>query len=137
MDKERKKRCKEKIALANDRLNLIEETLSEFEDEKLKLACYKAFQEAVEVVTDLIAMILVDKNKIIEDDYSNINKIKNLLNLSEEETIIIREANGLRNRLVHKYNRTDDNTAKESIINLLSKLKIIIDKFEKIIENAK
>ena len=137
MDKERKKRYEEKIELGLSRIDIIEETINEFENEKLKLASYKAFQEVVECVTDVIAMILIDKDKVVEDDYTNTEKIKEIVIFKDEEIKIIKEANGLRNRIIHKYNRTDDSIAKESIINLIPKLEIILNKFKKYIKDEK
>ncbi len=62
----------EKIEIVDKRINNIEETLEEFKKETTKLACYKAFQEVVEALTDIIAMLIADSNKTVEDDYSNI-----------------------------------------------------------------
>lgn len=134
MEKERLKRYKEKIELVEKRISNIEETLQTFEKETSKLACYKAFQEVVEIITDIIAMILIDKNKVVNDDYANIEKINEIILFSKEEISILNEANGLRNRVIHEYNKTNDKTAKESINKLLPELVKIINKFEKFIE---
>ena len=124
MEKERRARCKEKIEIALKRIHNVEETLKEFENETFKLACYKAFQETTEAITDIIAMVLIDKKKNVEDDYTNIEKIKETINFDNNDISVLKEANGLRNRIVHKYNRTDDAIAKESINNLVPKNKI-------------
>ena len=57
-----------------------------YKDEKTKLACYKAFQEEIEGMIDIMAMTLADKNKIVRDDYSNIEQAKEIFDLNEEET---------------------------------------------------
>lgn len=137
MELERKNRLKEKIEISHKRIDNIEETLGAFEKEISKLACYKAFQELIEALTDIIAMLLSDKNKTVEDDYTNIEKIKEVIEFEKRDVEILKEANGLRNRLVHKYNRTDDETAKESITTLLPEVKRILDKFEEEIKNEK
>ncbi len=126
---ERKKRYQEKIELAEKRILEAEEWIP-LQDEKSKLAAYKAFQEIVEAISDIIAMLLKDKGKLIEDDYKNIEKITQLKMLDEKDAKILEDANGLRNRIIHKYNRTDDAIAKESIQNLLPQLKTILKKFE-------
>ena len=79
-------------------------------------------------------MILIDKKRSVGDDYSNIDKIKEIVLLDEKEIAILKEANGLRNRVIHEYNKTNDKTAKESIINLLPEIEKIIKKFEEFIE---
>lgn len=122
---ERKKRYQEKMELAEKRIGEIEEWISS-SDEKSKLASYKAFQEVIEAISDVIAMFLKDKNKLVEDDYKNIEKLTEIKILEDEEAKILENANGLRNRVIHKYNKTDDLIAKESIQILIPNLKKII-----------
>ncbi|MEM2933109.1 MAG: DUF86 domain-containing protein [Candidatus Pacearchaeota archaeon] len=134
LTKERKKRYQEKINLIEKRISEIEEWTDEIEkkgDEKVKLACYKAFQEIAEAFFDLIAMKIKDLNKLVEDDYTNIDRLKNLNFLNEKEARILKEVNGLRNRLVHKYNQLNDAVAQESIKNLLPFLNTLLEKFRK------
>ena len=127
---ERKIRYKIKLEFAEKRIIQIEEWLS-FNDEKTKLACYNAFQEIVEVISDVIAMLIKDKGKIVEDDYKNIEKLAEIKIIEEKDRKILEDANGLRNRIIHKYNKTDDTTARESIISLLPYLKNILEKLNK------
>lgn len=129
--KYRAKRYKQKIDLIGERLEDAETLVNDFSDKIKRLACYKAFQEAVDGLFDIIAMTLKDKDKVIEDDYTNIDKLEEMSVINSQDAKILREANGLRNRVVHKYNKTDDNTAKESIRNLLPHLKEILEKIEK------
>ena len=126
----RAKRYKQKIDLIDERLEDAKTLVSDFSDKIKRLACYKAFQESVEGLFDIIAMTLKDKDKAIEDDYTNINKLEEMSVIDSKDAKILREANGLRNRVIHKYNKTDDNTAKESIRNLLPHLKEISEKLK-------
>lgn len=137
MEKERIERYKDKIDLALDRLLKIENNIDKFDDEMFRLAIYKAFQEVVEALTDLISMILTDNNNSIGDDYTNIDKIKNMLKLDDKEVEILKEANGLRNRIIHWYNKTDDKQAKESIERLTPVIEKILEKFLEFIEKIK
>jgi len=127
IDKNREKRYKEKIELGEKRIIEIEEWISA-DDEKTKLACYKAFQELAEISSDLIAMQIKDKGKLVEDDYKNIEKLKEIGIIDEKEMKLLEDTNGLRNRIIHKYNKTDDSLAKESIKTLLPHLKNILKK---------
>ncbi len=131
VDAEREKRYMKKIELAEERLNDIAALIPGFNDKIRKLACYKAFQEVVEALFDVIAMLLKDKGKLVEDDYANIGKLEEMGIIEEKDAAALREANGLRNRVIHKYNKTDDNTAKESIANLMPNLENILEKFRK------
>ena len=122
----RRKRYLEKSELAEKRISEIEEWI-EGDDEKTKLACYKAFQEIVEVLFDLVAMKIKDSDKNVEDDYKNTERLIDMKIIDKKNAEILNEANGLRNRIVHKYNNLDDALAKESIIELMPNLKKILN----------
>jgi len=85
-------------------------------DDKTKLATYKAFQEAVEASMDLVAMMCKDQGDNPQDDYGNLDK---LVVLREGSREVLKEANGLRNHLVHRYNKRDDQLARQSMEDLL------------------
>lgn len=131
MDEERRKRYHTKFAVIEKRLGNVEDLLTGFKDENKRLACYKAFQEVVEGMTDIISMILADRKIVVEDDYTNIDKFKELKIFDEDTAKIVKEANGLRNRVIHHYNDTDDSIAEESIHELLPNL----EKIKEILEN--
>jgi uncharacterized protein YutE (UPF0331/DUF86 family) len=103
------------------RLGQVQEWLADvsedefLEDDKTKLAVYKAFQEAVEASLDLVAMMCKDLGITSQDDYSNLEK---LTSLSAQSREVLIEANGLRNHLVHRYNRRDDLLAMQSMKDL-------------------
>lgn len=65
---------------------------------------------------DLVAMMCKDLRIVPKDDYSNIETLEELAETTKNALI---EANGLRNHLVHRYNRMDDLLALESMISLL------------------
>ncbi len=122
MKTDRVTRYKDKLNLATKRAEQIEFWLSpisreEFlEDDKTRLASYKAFQEMVEACLDIVAMMVKDSGVVPKDDYSN---LENLGELHKKTKKILIEANGLRNHLVHRYNRMDDLLALESMKALL------------------
>ena len=121
IDESRLRRYREKILHIERRISQIEEwtlnyTDEDFiRDEKTKLAVYKAFQEIVESIMDIIAMMCKDMGIPPKDDYTNIETIGNLGIINRELSEKLIEANGLRNRLVHHYNKLDDKIAFESI----------------------
>src|SRR3989338_10044665 len=125
---ERQKRYTKKIELAEERLNDVASLIPDFNDKIRRLACYKAFQEVVEALFDIIAMFLKDKDKLVEDDYANIDKLEEMRIITKNDAVVLREANGLRNRVIHRYNKTDDKTAKESILSLMPNLENILKK---------
>ncbi len=74
---ERASRYKDKLSLISKRVEQIESWLSlvspeEFlEDDKTRLASYKAFQEMMEACLDIVAMMGKDSGVVPKDDYSN------------------------------------------------------------------
>jgi len=127
MEEERIKRYTDKL----EYLNLTIEHLNEWTEnidskefiERLELqkqyGIYHAFQIGIEIISDLVSMIVKDIKLIPKDDYSNINIIKNKNIVSEDLAAKLREANGLRNRIVHDYNGLDNEIAYNRLTNLL------------------
>ena len=76
---------------------------------------------------DIVAMMCKDMNLLPKDDYSN---IENLDNIDRKTKISLAAANGLRNRLVHRYNQTDERIALESINVLLPQLSDFVEMVE-------
>lgn len=127
MNKDRIKRYKEKITVIETRRNNIFSWISET-DEKSVLAVYKAFQEVVESFTDLFAMMLKDMGEIVEDDYSNIEALERTNLLNQKQAAVMKEANGLRNRLVHEYNGLERQTARISMEEINDEMEDILTK---------
>lgn len=76
-----------------------------------QLSIYHAYQIIIEAISDLAAMIIKDLNLIPKDDYTNINLLVKKQIISKEISLVIKEATGLRNKIVHKYNRRVDEIA--------------------------
>jgi uncharacterized protein YutE (UPF0331/DUF86 family) len=136
MKKERKKRYEEKIGYARDRIADLEEWLYEesITERKSLFASEKVFQEIVEALADVFAMILSDLNFGVSDDYSNIEKLKEKKILNEDEAAIMVEANGLRNRVIHRYNHVDEKQFIESSRELLPRLIKVLEHIEHYIQ---
>ena len=124
----------ERIKRYNDKLEYLNQTIKNLNDwtenldskefiESLELqkqyGIYHAFQIGIEIITDLISMIVKDVKLIPKDDYSNINIIKNKKIVNSDLAAKLREANGLRNRIVHDYNGLDNELAYNRLTNLL------------------
>ena len=128
---ERYQRYLDKIAFIQNRIKLAFQWINELSfkellrDEKSKLAIYKAFQEAIEAMLDVIAMICKDLMIGARDDYTNINNLVAEAILELDHGRVLREANGLRNKLIHWYNKLDDEIAMRSIMRLIPQLESI------------
>jgi len=126
MEEDRLKRYWDKVNLVSKRTDEIREWTSisskDFVgDEKTKLATYKAFQEIVEACMDVVAMICKDLKIPPKDDYTNIKVLKNKIFFDDIEKALI-EANGLRNRIVHRYNNMDDLLALDGMKEILPEI---------------
>ena len=128
MDIERISRYKDKLNIISERKQDIEEWVSGYdssdfiEDKKTRLAVYKSFQELVEASFDIAAMACKDLKIIPKDDYTNIDLLfeKKFINSNLKNSLS--ESNGLRNRLVHRYNGLDDSLAFDSIMEHLTSI---------------
>lgn len=135
MEEDRLKRYWDKVNLVSKRSDEIRKWTgirSEdfIGDEKTKLATYKAFQEVVEASMDIVAMICKDLKIPPKDDYTNIKILKTKISFDDIEKTLI-EANGLRNRIVHRYNTMDDLLAFKSMKEILPEISKFIEGVKK------
>lgn len=126
MDEKRISRYKEKISTIAKRRDNISSWIGE-RNEKSTLALYKAYQEMMEGFTDIFAMILKDVGELVEDDYTNIEKLGEKDLLDKDQEALMKEGNGLRNRLVHEYNGLERKIALESMERINSEVDDILE----------
>jgi len=139
VDIDRAKRYREKLNLIIERVADIEDWLPSdvldfSSDKRNRLAIYKAFQELIEASFDVAAMVCKDLKIVPKDDYTNLETLQNIRIIDEWLKNALAESDGLRNRLVHRYNSLDDTLAYESIQTLLPEFKHfeeVIDKWLK------
>ncbi|NOZ81897.1 MAG: DUF86 domain-containing protein [Candidatus Micrarchaeota archaeon] len=136
----RKARYMQKLNELKDRIEFIENRIGwkeEFlENRILRKAIYKEFQETVEIVSDIAAMLVKDFGFAVEDDYKNLEIIGNKLGFEEKLVVVLKKAHGLRNVLVHEYNGIIDQQAYESMVDFLPFLKKFEKTVRKWIENS-
>lgn len=128
-----KKRYMQKINHGRNRIGSIEVWLRQGvpeADTKTLLAIEEACQEAIEVSTDMLAMMLKDKSIPPIDDYSNITRASEMGIIPRKLAEILREANGLRNRLIHVYNDLDIEVLLDSIKRILPGLAYFLEVIE-------
>ncbi|MFP4143146.1 MAG: DUF86 domain-containing protein [Thermoplasmata archaeon] len=130
MEEKRLSRYKEKISMIVKRRDNISSWIGE-RSEKSTLAVYKAYQEMMEGFTDIFAMILKDMGELVEDDYTNIERLGEKGLLDEDQEALMKEGNGLRNRLVHGYNGLERKIALESIERINSRVDEVLEGIRK------
>lgn len=91
-------------------------------------ALFYRFQISIEAAMDLIAMFCKDIGLKVKDDYTNIEELEKLELFDPSLLGELRLLNGLRNVIVHKYNKIEE----EIILQQRNKIKNILDTFVKI-----
>lgn len=66
--------------------------------------------------------------EIVEDDYTNIENLRKIDVFTEKQEAALKEANGLRNRLIHEYNGLEQKTALCSIQEINDEMDAILEK---------
>ncbi|MGQ9722955.1 MAG: type VII toxin-antitoxin system HepT family RNase toxin [Candidatus Jordarchaeum sp.] len=126
--KERKESYLRKIQSIQENIKsvkewLVETTLEKFlGDKKTRLAVFKAFQEVVETCMDLAAMLVRDRGVPPKDDYTNLETLREEKVISDKMEDILAEANGLRNWIIHRYNKLEEEEAYKAMLRLITPL---------------
>ena len=101
-----------------DKINYIVRNMESVQkDVKSKLelgGIFYGLHTAIEASMDVMAMLLKDLGEVVEDNYSNITRLKEIGIISADLADRLRKCNGLRNYLVHRYNSVDDTIALDS-----------------------
>ncbi len=95
-----------------------------------KRGIFYSLQTSIEAMVDLIAMCVKDLGIQVKEDIINISKIVEVRKLDPELGENLKNANGLRNIIVHRYNKIDELLildSVESIKNLLIKWISIVE----------
>ncbi len=109
----RKERYLEKLELFEGELEFI--ASHDICDDVTKRALLHSLQTCVEISMDIAAMLTKDAGLVVEDDYTNIEKLsrEGIIGTKEEETL--KEYNGLRNSIIHRYGRLDRGRVVEAL----------------------
>lgn len=130
MNEERVQRYKEKEEYFAKLIGKLKEWTKDLNEKefitKLNLreqfSIYHAYQIILEIITDLTAMIIKDLKIIPKDDYINIDVLAEKGIISKDLSYNLKQANGLRNRIVHSYNSLNEEIAFKSIQKYLEEL---------------
>lgn len=85
---------------------------------------------SIESAMDIAAMLVKDLGRRVEDDYSNIETLQELGVLDKKLSESLKRCNGLRNWLVHRYNRVDEELVLNSVGEVRDTLIKFIEKVE-------
>lgn len=93
-------------------------------------ALFYRLQVSIDAAIDIIAMLSKDLGITVKDDYSNLDELENLNIFPGDFLNEIRRLNGLRNVLVHRYNKIEE----ELIVSEKDHFVEVLKEFIKIVE---
>lgn len=98
-----KERCFKKLEALEKEVEFIK--THEMKDEISERAILYSLQVCIEAGMDIIAMKVKDAGLVVEDDYANIEKLIKERAITSKEGELLKKFNGIRNAIVHKYNK--------------------------------
>jgi len=85
------------------------------ENDVTERALLYSLQVSIEISMDIVAMKLRDMGLKVDDDATNIEKIERQGIITQGEADFLKEINGVRNFIVHRYNQVNMNLVNEAL----------------------
>jgi uncharacterized protein YutE (UPF0331/DUF86 family) len=123
---------KRKLEFIIDKITVLPEKL---DDNKFFLdALFYRLQISIDASMDVVAMLCKDLGITVKDDYSNLDELEKLSIFNPRLIDDLRRWNGLRNVLVHKYNKIEEeivfqnkNRVVETLISFTKEVEVILN----------
>ncbi len=71
-------------------------------------ALFYRLQVAIDATMDIIAMLCKDLGIRVQDDYHNLAELEKIAVFPPQLSVYLNKLNGLRNAIVHKYNKLEE-----------------------------
>ncbi len=97
----------------------------EITGEVTERAALYSLQVCIESGMDIIAMKVKEIGLVVEDDYTNIEKLVQGNAIALKEGGLLKEFNGIRNAVVHKYNSLEMAIIKEALERIVEFAEVI------------
>lgn len=127
----RKDQYNRKFEFIIDKLSLLPDNVEEnifYAD-----ALFYRLQVSVDAAMDIVAMLCKDLGITVKDDYSNIDELEGLDLFQKELLRNLRRLNGVRNALVHRYNKIEEEQIIKEKENFVNILKEFVKRVEKVV----
>ncbi len=127
----RKDQYSRKLEFIIDKISLLPENIEEnifYAD-----ALFYRLQVSINAAMDVVAMLCKDLGITVRDDYSNIDELEKLYIFQIELLKNLRRLNGLRNALVHRYNKIEEERIIQEKKNYVDNLKNFVKDVEKVV----
>ncbi len=128
----RKNQYKRKLEFIIDKITHLPENIDE--NKFLLDALFYRLQISIDAIMDVIAMLCKDLGITVKDDYSNLEELRKLSIFTPSLIEELRRWNGLRNVLVHKYNKIEEdlvlqnkNKVVNTLITFIKEVEVIIN----------
>ena len=125
----RKEQYNRKFEFIIDKISLLPDNIEEnifYRD-----ALFYRLQVSIDAAMDIVAMLCKDLGITVKDDYSNIDELEDL-NIFEKKMLHnMRRLNGVRNVLVHRYNKIEEQQIvreKDNFIIILKEFVLCVEK---------
>jgi uncharacterized protein YutE (UPF0331/DUF86 family) len=127
----RKEQYKRKLEFILEKITNLPEKLEE--NEFYVDALFYRIQISIDAAMDIIAMLCKDFGITVKDDYTNMEELEKLNIFPSKILNDLRKWNGLRNVLVHKYNKIEEELVFQQKDNVVNTLGSFIKKVEVIV----
>ncbi len=127
----RKDQYSRKLEFIIDKISLLPDNIEEnifYID-----ALFYRLQISIDAAMDIVAMLCKDLGITVRDDYSNIDELESLNIFQMDLLKDLRRLNGLRNVLVHRYNKIEEERIIQEKNNFADILKKFVKEVEKVI----
>ena len=98
-------------------------------------ALFYRLQLSIDAAMDVIAMLCKDLGITVKDDYSNIDELEKIKIFNSSIIKDLRRWNGLRNVLVHKYNKIEEDLVAKEKNDVVTTLKTFVKDVEVLIDD--
>ena len=96
-------------------------------------ALFYRLQVSIDATMDVVAMLCKDLGITVKDDYSNIDELEKIKIFSSSVIKDLRRWNGLRNVLVYKYNKIEEDLVAKEKKDVVTTLKTFVKDVEVLI----
>lgn len=127
----RKEQYKRKLEFIIEKITRLPERPEE--NEYYMDALFYRLQISIDATMDLVAMLCKDLGITVKDDYTNLDELEKFNIFTPNLLKELRKWNGLRNVLVHRYNKIEEELIFQNKNNVIKTLEDFIKKVEVII----
>ncbi len=128
----RKDQYRRKLEFIVDKISVLPENLEE--NEFYSDALFYRLQVSIDAAMDVVAMLCKDLGISVKDDYSNIDELERLNIFTSDIFKELRQWNGLRNVLVHRYNKVEEELVIREKDNVVKTLKEFVKVTEEVLD---